>query len=299
MQIVLRDPNQGPFLLKALRFAAEEEILSATELADIKNKAVLMSLKLSDKFYNKYKIHLLEQASQDVIGVASLGLMSLAQQDQIKAILLLKKPDGLIKSFQKGWTMLATVSKYKLVNSRSIYAEVDQRLMETVSCPADNDEWAGWDVYQDALSEHQKEQAAEAVKGLFFLDPLYDPIECQSIEDMFAEALIYRLLIGSQAKVRKGLKKKLTQVEFEAKWFEETFITELIDRNLESLPEQLQETIRNDLNRHFASSIVRTMKFAQKYTDELLKGATPEKLERMEHKQGMIGLIGWPIDPFF
>ena len=298
MQIVLRDPNQGPFLLKALRFAAEEEILSETELADIKNKAVLMSLKLADKFYNKYKMHLLEQASQDVIGVASLGLMSLAKQDQVKAILLLKKPDGLVKSFQKGWTMLATVSKYKLINAKSVYGEVDQRLMETVSCPADNDEWSGWDIYHDALTEHQKEQAAEAVKSLFFFNPVYDPIECQSIEEMFAEAIVYRLFMGAQAKVKKGLKKKLLEVEFQDKWLEADFIRELIDRNLESLPDQLQETIRADLNRHFATSVVKTVKFAQKYREELAKGATPEKLERLEYKQGMVGLIGWPIDPF-
>ncbi|MBM7070705.1 hypothetical protein JQC92_01435 [Shewanella sp. 202IG2-18] len=298
MQIVLRDPNQGPFLLKTLKFAAEEEILSETELADIKKKAILMSLKLADKFYNKYKMHLLEQAAQDVIGVASLGLMALANQDQVKAILLLKKPDGLVKSFQRGWTMLATVSKYKLINIKSVYGEVEQRLLETISCPADHDEWTGWDIYQDALKEHHKEQAAEAVKSLFFFNPVYDPIECLSIEEMFAEAIVYRVLCGGQAKVKKGLKKRLPEIEFESVWLKEDFIKELIERNLETLPEQLQETIRTDLNRHFASSIVKTIKFAQKYREEMIKDATPEKLERMEHKQGMIGLIGWPIDPF-
>ncbi len=194
--------------------------------------------------------------------------------------------------------MLAAVSKYKLINAKSVYGEVDQRLMETVSCPADNDEWTGWDVYQDALTEHQKEQAAEAVKSLFYFNPVYDPIECRSIEEMFAEAIVYRLLMGAQAKVKKGLKKKLLQVEFQEKWLEEDFIRELINKNLDSLPEQLQETIRADLNRHFASSIVKTVKFAQKYREELAKGTTPEKLERMEYKQGIAGLIGWPFDPF-
>ena len=35
-----------------------------------------MSLKFADKYYNKYKMHLLEQAAHDVIGVVSLGCRS-------------------------------------------------------------------------------------------------------------------------------------------------------------------------------------------------------------------------------
>ncbi len=42
-------------------------------LEQIKSKAVLMSLKFADKFYNKYKMHLLEQASHDIIGGRQFG----------------------------------------------------------------------------------------------------------------------------------------------------------------------------------------------------------------------------------
>lgn len=78
MQLVIREANEGPFLTQVLRFGAERELLSAQQLAAIKGKAVLMSLKFADKYYNKYKMHLLEQAAHDVIGVVSLGLQELS-----------------------------------------------------------------------------------------------------------------------------------------------------------------------------------------------------------------------------
>ena len=78
MQLVIRDANQGPFLTQVLRFGRDNERLSEQQLAAIKGKAVLMSLKFADKYYNKYKMHLLEQAAHDVIGVVSLGLQELS-----------------------------------------------------------------------------------------------------------------------------------------------------------------------------------------------------------------------------
>ncbi len=111
MQLVVRDANQGPFLTKVLNYAKAEQKLSEAQLEQVKSKAVLMSLKFADKFYNKYKMHLLEQAAHDIIGVASLGLAELSDHDLDKALALLVSPEGIVKPFQKGWSMLSQVSQ--------------------------------------------------------------------------------------------------------------------------------------------------------------------------------------------
>ena len=92
-----------------------------------------MSLKFADKYYNKYKMHLLEQAAHDVIGVVSLGLQELSQRDPAKALALLQAPEGPIKPFQKGWSMLITVSPKQAGNS--LYGDVDARLLDKISSP--------------------------------------------------------------------------------------------------------------------------------------------------------------------
>ena len=61
MQLILRDSNNGPFLTQVINKAQAEEGLSSEQLKQVKTKAVLMSLKFADKFYNKYKMHLLER----------------------------------------------------------------------------------------------------------------------------------------------------------------------------------------------------------------------------------------------
>ena len=53
-----------------------------------------MSLKFADKYYNKYKMHLLEQAAHDVIGVVSLGLQELSGATMPGAWPLLQAPEG-------------------------------------------------------------------------------------------------------------------------------------------------------------------------------------------------------------
>ncbi len=114
MQLVIRDANQGPFLTQVLRFGRDNERLTEQQLAAIKGKAVLMSLKFADKYYNKYKMHLLEQAAHDVIGVVSLGLQELSARDPAKALALLQAgrphqavPEGLVDAHhrqpQTGW----------------------------------------------------------------------------------------------------------------------------------------------------------------------------------------------------
>ena len=70
MQLAIRNSNQGPFLTQVITYGLEQKRLTPEHLEQIKNKAVLMSLKFADKFYNKYKKELLEQAAQDNNGVA-------------------------------------------------------------------------------------------------------------------------------------------------------------------------------------------------------------------------------------
>ena len=91
MQLVIREANEGPFLTQVLRFGRDNERLSDQQLAAIKGKAVLMSLKFADKYYNKYKMHLLEQAAHDVIGVVSLGLQELSGRDNARALSNIRK----------------------------------------------------------------------------------------------------------------------------------------------------------------------------------------------------------------
>lgn len=133
MQLIVRDGSNGPFLSQVLNYARAEGLLKPAELAQIKSKAVLMSLKFADKFYNKYKMHLLEQAAYDVIGVVSLGLQELSEKDPARALTLLQAPEGLVKPFQKGWSMLVTVSKK--AGKTSLYGEVAEQLLQSISCP--------------------------------------------------------------------------------------------------------------------------------------------------------------------
>lgn len=211
MQLVLRDVDQGPYLSKVLIQGQADETLSGEQLSQIKSKAILMSLKLADKFYNKYKMHLLEQAAHDVIGVVSLGLMELSNQNQQQAIRLLITADGVVKCFQKGWSMLSTVSKHKLINGKSLYGDVDKFLLEQVSSPPDAEEWLGYEAYQDALLEHQRQQSIAALLTQFYAQSSYDPLDFLNLESVLAEAVLYRLLFDG-AKVRQDLKKRIGKI---------------------------------------------------------------------------------------
>ncbi|WP_421324858.1 hypothetical protein, partial [Aeromonas sp. 604176] len=190
MQLVIRDANQGPFLTQVLRFGRDNELLSQQQLAAIKGKAVLMSLKFADKYYNKYKMHLLEQAAHDVIGVVSLGLQELSARDPAKALALLQAPEGPIKPFQKGWSMLITVSPKQAGNS--LYGDVDARLLDKISSPPDVEEWQGWQEYEKALTEHNKSRLMGLIDQHFFACESDHP----TMEDKLAEALLYRILCG-------------------------------------------------------------------------------------------------------
>lgn len=294
MQLVLRDVDQGPYLSKVLIQGQADESLSGEQLSQIKSKAILMSLKLADKFYNKYKMHLLEQAAHDVIGVVSLGLMELSHQDQQQAIGLLTTADGVVKCFQKGWSMLSTVSKHKLANGKSLYGDVDKFLLEQVSSPPDAEEWQGFHAYQEALVEYQHQQSIAALMAQFYVQTQYDPLDFLNLESVLAEAVLYRMLFDN-AKVRQDLKKRIAKVTLLDEWFTLEHIELQTQKALAELPAELAETISKDLGKNFAPALLRTLNFAKSYRELLLDGASPERLERFEHKEGLIGLLGWPL----
>lgn len=293
MQIVLRDSNQGPFLTKVLDYAQAESLLDEAQLAEIKNKAILMSLKLADKFYNKHKMHLLENAAFDVIGVASLGLMSLSNNDKAIAFKLLIGPNGMVKSFQKGWSMLSRVSKYKL-NGKSIYGDIDPLLLDKISTPSDADEWQGWQSYQDALLDFNSEESIVGLLNQFYAQSTYDPLDCLSLENVFAEVVLYRLLFGP-IKVRPNLKQNIAKIELDDAWFTLEFIEQQVEHALSELPSTLAETIKADQGKYFTAGLLRTLTFARHYRTLRLDNASPERLERYEDKEGLIGLLGWPV----
>jgi len=294
MQLVLRDVDQGPYLSKVLIQGQADESLSGEQLSQIKSKAILMSLKLADKFYNKYKMHLLEQAAHDVIGVVSLGLMELSHQDQQQAIRLLTTADGVVKCFQKGWSMLSTVSKHKLANGKSLYGDVDKFLLEQVSSPPDAEEWQGFHAYQEALVEYQHQQSIAALMAQFYVQTQYDPLDFLNLESVLAEAVLYRMLFDN-AKVRQDLKKRIAKVTLLDEWFTLEHIELQTQKALAELPAELAETISKDLGKNFAPALLRTLNFAKSYRELLLDGASPERLERFEHKEGLVGLLGWPL----
>ena len=294
MQLVLRDVDQGPYLSKVLIQGQADESLSGEQLSQIKSKAILMSLKLADKFYNKYKMHLLEQAAHDVIGVVSLGLMELSHQEQQQAIRLLTTADGVVKCFQKGWSMLSTVSKHKLANGKSLYGDVDKFLLEQVSSPPDAEEWQGFHAYQEAFIEYQRQQSIAALMAQFYVQTHYDPLDFLNLESVLAEAVLYRMLFDN-AKVRQDLKKRIAKVTLLDEWFTLEHIELQTQRALAELPTELAETISKDLGKNFAPALLRTLNFAKSYRAILLDGASPERLERFEHKEGLIGLLGWPL----
>jgi hypothetical protein len=291
MQLALRDPNQGPYLTKVLAYGQSENKLTQDELTQIKGKAILMSLKLADKFYNKHKMHLLEQAAHDVIGVVSLGLIALTGQEPAISLPLLQSPDGVLKCFQKGWNLLTQASSLNI--NKSLYGDVSQSLLENVSSPPDMEEWLGWQSYQDTLAEHGRQQGIKALLQEFYLSSDHDPLDCLNLEAVLAEAVIYRtLFVGSG--VRQDLKKRLGKIELDDAWFDSDYLMAQTDKALDKLPQELAETIRQDLSKHYTQGLLRTMHFAKGYRELQMQGASPEKLERFEHKEGLHGLLGWP-----
>ena len=293
MQLALRNSNQGPFLTQVITYGFEQKRLTSDHLEQIKNKAVLMSLKFADKFYNKYKMDLLEQAAQDIIGVASLGLAELSKHDLDKALTVLTSPETIVKPFQKGWSMLSQVS---LVNAthKSLYGDVDAHLLANISSAPYEDQWLGLRHYEHALQRWQQDQAITTLKDTFFSASYQDDTEYFSLESMLAEALIYRICCNG-AKVKPDLKHKLKNIELQDTWFDQEFLQMQLENTLSLLPGGLADAIRADLGKNFIQQIINTLKFAKRYQKLLAENATPEKRDTFEYKQSMLHpLLGWP-----
>lgn len=292
MQLMLRDGSTGPFLSRVISKAVADDSLTAAELQQIKSKAVLMSLKFADKFYNKYKMHLLEQAAYDVIGIVSLGLQELTQDDQQQALNLLLAPEGLVKPFQKGWTMLAAVSKK--TGKASLYGDVAEQLLQSISTPPDAEDWDGYQQYQLALTEHRRSQSMHLLQQQFYARTHFDEFEHFSLEEVLAEVVFYRALTGGD-KVRQDLKQRLRNISLQPHWFNDSFFAMQTEATLAELPAANADAIRADLGQHFVPSLLRTLFFVKDYQMLQLKDATPEKLDAFEGKQGLDNpLLGWP-----
>lgn len=293
MQLVVREQGAGPFLSQVLTLARAEQQLSAEQLQQIKSKAVLMSLKFADKFYNKYKMHLLEQAAHDVIGITSLGLHALSDGDARQALDLLLSPEGVVKPFQKGWSMLSLVSK-KVPGKASLYGEVDAQLLQQVSSPPDAEDWPGWQAYQQALTEHHRHQAMQLLRQHFYQQQVFDEFEHFSLEEVLAEIVLYRALCSGD-KVKQDLKKRLRQISLAEHWFNDTYLSLQTEAVLSALPKANAEAIRADLGQHFIPALLRTLHFCRDYQKLQQTDASPEKLDAFEHKQGLQSpLLGWP-----
>ena len=302
MQLVIREANEGPFLSQVLRFGRDNERLSSQQLAAIKGKAVLMSLKFADKYYNKYKMHLLEQAAHDVIGVVSLGLQELSQRDTAKALALLQAPEGPIKPFQKGWSMLISVSPKQAGNS--LYGDVDARLLDKISSPPDVEEWQGWQEYEKALAEHNKTRLMGLLDSHFFA---YDN-DHPTMEDKLAEALLYRLLCGegdgaakmsggAPLKVKQDLKRRLSRdIALKDEWYSKDYIATQLERLLSELPLDMASALRQELSPGFVPNLLHSLNFVRQYQQLQQENASPEKLDNMEMRAGLKHpLLGWPL----
>ncbi|MDM5085580.1 hypothetical protein OB925_12115 [Aeromonas rivipollensis] len=296
MQLVIREANEGPFLTQVLRFGAERELLSARQLAAIKGKAVLMSLKFADKYYNKYKMHLLEQAAHDVIGVVSLGLQELSGRDTARALALLQAPEGPIKPFQKGWSMLISVSPRQTGNS--LYGDVDARLLDKISSPPDVEEWQGWQEYEKALTEHNKARLMGLIDQHFFACESDHP----TMEDKLAEALLYRILCGKGSgaaplKVKQDLKRRLArEIELDEAWYDTAHLTTQLALMLAELPADIAASLRQELSPGFVPNLLHTLGFVRQYQQQQRENASPEKLDNFEMRAGLRHpLLGWPL----
>ncbi|TNI81507.1 cold adaptation protein AtcC [Aeromonas sobria] len=294
MQLVIRDVNQGPFLTQVLRFGRENERLSDQQLAAIKGKAGLMSLKFADKYYNKYKMHLLEQAAHDVIGVVSLGLLELSLRDTDRALALLQAPEGPIKPFQKGWSMLISVS----TGGNSLYGEVDARLLDKISSPPDVEEWQGWQEYEKAQLEHNKVRLMSLIDQHFFACENDHP----TMEDKLAEALLYRILCGNGSgaaplKVKQDLKRKLArEIVLQEEWYDTDYLATQLTLLLAELPSELIAGLRQELSKGFIANLLHTLGFVRQYQLLQKEHASPEKLDNIEMRAGLRHpLLGWPL----
>jgi hypothetical protein len=293
MQLAIRDSHQGPFLTQVIHYGLAQQRLSAQQLEQIKSKAVLMSLKFADKFYNKYKMDLLERAAEDIIGVASLGLSELSHNNMDAALTLLTSPENIVKPFQKGWSLLSQVSIIN-ANQKSLYVDVDAQLLQQVSSSPYVDQWQGLHHFKQAQSRFLQHQAVAVLKSTFFVGAAFEDGEYFGIEAMFAEAIIYRLCCQG-AKVRQDLKHKLKHIIIEDEWINEEVLLSSMKSALALLPSDVAAIVSEDLGAQFVPQLMATLKFAKQYKKLLDDNTTPERRDAFEFKQSLSHpLLGWP-----
>ena len=104
-----------------------------------------------------------------MVGVVSLGLAELSGHDPAtRTGVIAKGADGVMKPFQKGWSMLVTVSP-KQQNRKSLYLAMStSNCCSDISSPPDAEEWHGWQLYQQALLESNRRNAIHLLKQQFF-----------------------------------------------------------------------------------------------------------------------------------
>ncbi|MNH08490.1 hypothetical protein D3C79_679060 [compost metagenome] len=241
-------------------------------------------------------MHLLEQAAHDVIGVVSLGLQELSGRDTARALALLQAPEGPIKPFQKGWSMLISVSPRQTGNS--LYGDVDARLLDKISSPPDIEEWQGWQEYEKALAEHNKSRLMGLIDQHFFASESDHP----TMEDKLAEALLYRILCGKGSgaaplKVKQDLKRKLArEIELDEAWYDTDYLAAQLALMLAELPADMAAALRQELSPGFVPNLLHTLGFVRQYQQLQRDNASPEKLDNIEMRAGLRHpLLGWPL----
>lgn len=295
MQLVIREANEGPFLTQVLRFGRDNERLSDQQLAAIKGKAVLMSLKFADKYYNKYKMHLLEQAAHDVIGVVSLGLQELSGRDNARALALLQAPEGPIKPFQKGWSMLISVSPRQTGNS--LYGDVDARLLDKISSPRHRGVARVAGVREGA-GRAQQEPPDGAYRSALLRQRERPPHHGGQAGR--GPALPHPLRQGQRRhalKVKQDLKRKLArEIELDESWYDTDYLAAQLALMLAELPADMAAALRQELSPGFVPNLLHTLGFVRQYQQLQRDNASPEKLDNIEMRAGLRHpLLGWPL----
>jgi hypothetical protein len=91
-----------PFLLLMISDAVESGSLTQEQLAKIESQLVDMSLKIAKSFFSPVISHDLKKSCAIVMGVTTLGLLKLCENDTLTARKMLLE-DSIITCFRKGW----------------------------------------------------------------------------------------------------------------------------------------------------------------------------------------------------
>lgn len=301
-EMVLWENNKPPFLTRVIALGRKEGLLSTEQLTALKGRAALMTVKFADKYYNQFKYHSLERAAQDIVGVSSIGLIALADHDEHKAVTLLKEPNGIVTAFQKGWTMLNKIWTSPFGVS-SIYQDVDERLLDIISTPADTDDWPGWQCYQTEEFSYHRSQVVCTLWRTFFDDVVLRNCGMQmqmsslyNAEEVLAQVLVYYLVLG-EPRVTGALKH---HVAFGVRAYQSISRDDIefaLAQLLERVPKPIAEVIRVDMTESFITQIQQTLQFCALYKEKVDAGlGFMDMLSFEEDYLVCHNLLGWPSD---